>query len=205
MNKSIIFGIVGAIAGSVAGFFAAKAHYKKKFDAELEAIRTTHAEINASKNKMETETKGDNEEHSNESIVYNLAEEEDDSEDDSDESYEYDEYDLDEDRELEDARIQFRREVEEYIGTSRPYNITEDEFNTPYEGYNKVMMVINEDVDRAYDADTGEEIDDWHDIIGDKTYGTLNPERKDDFGSIYVRSENQGTDYQVTYSRFDWV
>lgn len=205
MNKSIIFGIVGAIAGGVAGFFAAKAHYKKKFDAELEAIRTTHEEINSSKNKMETETKGDkNSVYHQISIKSNDSyEDDDDSEDESDEDY--DEYDLDDDRELEDARIQFEREVEEYVGTGRPYNITEDEFNTPYEGYNKVVMVINEDVDRAYDADTGEEIDDWHDIIGDKTYDTLNPERKDDFGSIYVRSENQGTDYQVTYSRFDWV
>ena len=66
-------------------------------------------------------------------------------------------------------------------------------------------MVINEDVDRAYDADTGEEIEDWHDIIGDQTFDTLNPEHEDDFGAIYVRSENQGTDYHVTYSRFDWV
>lgn len=185
MNKSIIFGIGGAIVGGVVGFFAAKVHYKKKFEEELSSIRATHDELKAAKETPKEQTSDE--------VVYNLSEEE------TDEDYEFDE------EELADARVQFAREVEEYIGTGRPYNITEDEFNTPYQGYNKVTMVINEDVDRAYDADTGEEIEDWHDIIGDQTFDTLNPEHEDDFGAIYVRSENQGTDYHVTYSRFDWV
>lgn len=195
MNKSIIFGIGGAIVGGAIGFFTAKFHYKKKFEEELSSIRATHNELKAAKETpKEDAVEGEPKEPTSDEVVYNLSEEEE-----TDEDYEFDE------EELADARIQFSREVEEYIGTSRPYNITEDEFNTPYQGYNKVTMVINEDVDRAYDADTGEEIEDWHDIIGDQTYDTLNPEHEDDFGAIYVRSENQGTDYHVTYSRFDWV
>lgn len=194
MNKSIIFGIGGAIVGGVVGFFAAKVHYKKKFEEELNGIRATHNELKAAKETpKEDAAKEEPKEPTSDEVVYNLSEEE------ADEDYEFDE------EELADARVQFAREVEEYIGTGRPYNITEDEFNTPYQGYNKVTMVINEDVDRAYDADTGEEIEDWHDIIGDQTFDTLNPEHEDDFGAIYVRSENQGTDYHVTYSRFDWV
>lgn len=194
MNKSIIFGIGGAIVGGVVGFFAAKFRYKKKFEEELNSIRATHNELKAAKETpKEDAAKEVPEEPTSDEVVYNLSEEE------ADEDYEFDE------EELADARVQFAREVEEYIGTGRPYNITEEEFGTPYQGYNKVTMVINEDVDRAYDADTGEEIEDWHDIIGDQTYDTLNPEHEDDFGAIYVRSENQGTDYHVTYSRFDWV
>lgn len=194
MNKSIIFGIGGAIVGGVVGFFAAKVHYKKKFEEELNSIRATHNELKAAKETPKEESaKEVPTEPTSDEVVYNLSEEE------TDEDYEFDE------DELADARVQFAREAEEYMGTGRPYNITEDEFSTPYQGYNKVTMVINEDVDRAYDADTGEEIEDWHDIIGDQTYDTLNPEHEDDFGAIYVRSENQGTDYHVTYSRFDWV
>lgn len=195
MNKSIIFGIVGTVVGGIAGFLAAKVRYKKKFEEELSNIRATHNELKAAKETPKEDTANEvPKEPNSDEVVYNISEEEE-----TDEDYEFDE------EELADARIQFAREVEEYIGTGRPYNITEDEFNTPYQGYNKVTMVINEDVDRAYDADTGEEIDDWHDIIGDQTYDTLNPEHEDDFGAIYVRSENQGTDYHVTYSRFDWV
>lgn len=190
MNKSIIFGICGVVIGGIAGFFAARFHYKKKFEDELNSIRATHNELKAAKEAPKEAP----EEPTSDEVVYNLSEEETEDED-----YEFDE------EELADARIQFAREVEEYIGTGRPYNITEEEFGTPYQGYNKVTMVINEDVDRAYDADTGEEIEDWHDIIGDQTYDTLNPKYEDDFGAIYVRSENQGTDYHVTYSRFDWV
>jgi hypothetical protein len=195
VNKSIIFGIVGAVVGGIAGFLAAKVHYKKKFEDELNSIRATHNELKATKETpKEDDAKEVPEEPTSDEVVYKLSEEEE-----ADEDYEFDE------EELADARVQFAREVEEYIGTGRPYNITEEEFGTPYQGYNKVTMVINEDVDRAYDADTGEEIEDWHDIIGDQTFDTLNPEHEDDFGAIYVRSENQGTDYHVTYSRFDWV
>lgn len=189
MNKSIIFGIGGSIVGGVVGFLAARFRYKKKFEEELNSIRATHNELKAAKETPKEVSK----EPTSDEVVYNLSEEE------TDEDYEFDE------DELADARVQFAREAEEYMGTGRPYNITEEEFGTPYQGYNKVTMVINEDVDRAYDADTGEEIEDWHDIIGDQTYDTLNPEHEDDFGAIYVRSENQGTDYHVTYSRFDWV
>ena len=131
---------MASIVGGVVGFFAAKFHYKKKFEDELNSIRATHNELKAAKETpKEDTTKEVSEEPTSDEVVYKLSEEETEDED-----YEFDE------EELADARIQFAREVEEYIGTGRPYNITEEEFGTPYQGYNKVTMVINEDVDRAY-------------------------------------------------------
>ena len=56
MNKSIIFGIGGAIVGGVVGFFAAKFHYKKKFEDELNSIRATHNELKAAKETPKEDT-----------------------------------------------------------------------------------------------------------------------------------------------------
>lgn len=222
MNKAILGFLSGALIGSIATYFVVKKKFDKALSDKIKSIAETNEAVRELKNKKEKHDKKDKESETtdeDEDInghvnILKLSEEEiakDEAEDYWDElehiADDEDEdgfYEDDEERELRLAREAFAKEIEEYVGSGRPYNITAEMYDEPYEGFGKSSCVINEDEDRAYDGNTGEEIEDWREVIG-VDFGTIDDDKKDDSGRIFVRSERNATDYEITYSQFDWI
>lgn len=200
--KQIIGIAVGVAAGMAVGYLAASVAYKKKMARELDAIRNTQQEIAARKQEAiaETSTAAEEpktEEKSSAIVVKELSDEESDDDDD-----EYDYFDSDE---LAEAKKEFEREVRAYMGNSDAYVISKAEYDEPFPGHGKSIIVIHENEDRAYDANTGEEIEDWREAVA-YDEGTLDEGNADpETGKIYIRSERMSMDYEVTYATHDWI
>lgn len=195
MNKVILSLISAAIGGAV-GYFVAYKRYQKKLAAEVEAIKKTQEDLTAKKIeeiKADKPTEGED----GDGKIDLVKEVTDESEDED-----YGDYDSDEREEaLRDARKAFIQEMRDTYGANgHPYNIDEETYSTPDPDFEKDVLMIDEDTDRAYTED-GMELDDWHDAIGDLDYGTLEDDKKDEFGRIYVRSPREGKDFEITWSR----
>lgn len=193
MNK-VILALVSAAAGGAVGYFVARWQFNKKLAAELEAIKATQREV-AEKKKTDIVKP----EEDGNGTVDITKESESESKDED-----YGDYDGDErEEELREAQDQFMRELrEQFEGTGQPYNITEEEYSTPSPEYEKDVLMIDEATGRAYLED-GSELDDWHDAIGDLDLGTLDDDRRDEFGCIYIRSPREGKDFQITWSQIE--
>jgi hypothetical protein len=195
MNKVILSLISAAIGGAV-GYFVAYKRYKKKLAAEVEAIKKTQEDLTAKKiEEIKADEPGEGEDGDGKiDIVKEVADESEDED--------YGDYDSDEREEaLRDARKAFIQEMRDTYGANgHPYNIDEETYSTPDPDFEKDVLMIDEDSDRAYTED-GMELDDWHDAIGDLDYGTLEDDKKDEFGRIYVRSPREGKDFEITWSR----
>lgn len=197
MNKVILSLISAAIGGAV-GYFVAYKRYKKKLAAEVEAIKKTQEDLAAKKiEEIKADEPGEGEDGDGK---IGLAKEVSDESEDED----YGDYDSDEREEaLKDARKAFIQEMRDTYGANgHPYNIDEETYSTPDPDFEKDVLMIDEDSDRAYTED-GMELDDWHDAIGDLDYGTLEDDKKDEFGRIYVRSPREGKDFEITWSRIE--
>ena len=197
MNKVILSLISAAIGGAV-GYFVAYKRYRKKLAAEVEAIKKTQEDLTAKKIeeiKADEPTEGED----GDGKIDLVKEVADESEDED-----YGDYDSDEREEaLRDARKAFIQEMRDTYGANgHPYNIDEETYSTPDPDFEKDVLMIDEDSDRAYTED-GMELDDWHDAIGDLDYGTLEDDKKDEFGRIYVRSPREGKDFEITWSRIE--
>ena len=193
MNK-VLIALVSAAAGSAVGYFVARWQFNKKLTAELEAIKATQREV-AEKKKTDAVKP----EEDGNGTVDIIKESESESKDED-----YGEYDGDErEEELREAQDQYMRELrEQFEGTGQPYNITEEEYSTPSPEYEKDVLMIDEATGRAYLED-GSELDDWHDAIGDLDLGTLDDDRRDEYGCIYIRSPREGKDFQITWSQIE--
>lgn len=193
MNR-VLIALVSAAAGAAVGYFVARWQFNKKLNAEIEAIRATQREV-AEKKKTDAVKP----EEDGNGIVDITKESESESKDED-----YGDYDGDErEEELREAQDQFMRELrEQFEGTGQPYNITEEEYSTPSPEYEKDVLMIDEATGRAYLED-GSELDDWHDAIGDLDLGTLDDDRRDEFGCIYIRSPREGKDFQITWSQIE--
>lgn len=197
MNKVILSLISAAIGGAV-GYFVAYKRYQKKLAAEVEAIKKTQEELTAKKiEEIKADTSAEGEDGDGKiDLVKEVADESEDED--------YGDYDSDEREEaLRDARKAFIQEMRDTYGANgHPYNIDEETYSTPDPDFEKDVLMIDEDSDRAYTED-GMELDDWHDAIGDLDYGTLEDDKKDEFGRIYVRSPREGKDFEITWSRIE--
>lgn len=193
MNR-VILALVSAAGGATIGYFVARWQFNKKLAAEVEAIRATQREV-AEKKKTDAVKP----EEDGNGIVDITKESESESRDED-----YGDYDGDErEEELREAQDQFMRELrEQFEGTGQPYNITEEEYSTPSPEYEKDVLMIDEATGRAYLED-GSELDDWHDAIGDLDLGTLDDDRRDEYGCIYIRSPREGKDFQITWSQIE--
>lgn len=193
MNR-VLIALVSAAAGAAVGYFVARWQFNKKLAAEVEAIRATQREV-AEKKKTDAVKP----EEDGNGIVDITKESESESKDED-----YGDYDGDErEEELKEAQDQFMRELrEQFEGTGQPYNITEEEYSTPSPEYEKDVLMIDEATGRAYLED-GSELDDWHDAIGDLDLGTLDDDRRDEYGCIYIRSPREGKDFQITWSQIE--
>lgn len=197
MNKVILSLISAAIGGAV-GYFVAYKRYQKKLAAEVEAIKKTQEELTAKKiEEIKADTPAEGEDGDGKiDLVKEVADESEDED--------YGDYDSDEREEaLRDARKAFIQEMRDTYGANgHPYNIDEETYSTPDPDFEKDVLMIDEDSDRAYTED-GMELEDWHDAIGDLDYGTLEEDKKDEFGRIYVRSPREGKDFEITWSRIE--
>lgn len=197
MNKVILSLISAAIGGAV-GYFVAYKRYQKKLAAEVEAIKKTQEDLTAKKiEEIKADTPAEGEDGDGKiDLVKEVADETEDED--------YGDYDSDEREEaLRDARKAFIQEMRDTYGANgHPYNIDEETYSTPDPDFEKDVLMIDEDSDRAYTED-GMELEDWHDAIGDLDYGTLEDDKKDEFGRIYVRSPREGKDFEITWSRIE--
>lgn len=197
MNKVILSLISAAIGGAV-GYFVAYKRYQKKLAAEVEAIKKTQEDLTAKKiEEIKADEPAEGEDGDGKiDLVKEVADESEDED--------YGDYDSDEREEaLRDARKAFIQEMRDTYGANgHPYNIDEETYSTPDPDFEKDVLMIDEDSDRAYTED-GMELDDWHDAIGDLDYGTLEDDKKDEFGRIYVRSPREGKDFEITWSRIE--
>ena len=197
MNKVILSLISAAIGGAV-GYFVAYKRYQKKLAAEVEAIKKTQEDLTAKKiEEIKADEPAEGEDGDGKiDLVKEVADESEDED--------YGNYDSDEREEaLRDARKAFIQEMRDTYGANgHPYNIDEETYSTPDPDFEKDVLMIDEDSDRAYTED-GMELDDWHDAIGDLDYGTLEDDKKDEFGRIYVRSPREGKDFEITWSRIE--
>lgn len=195
MNK-VILSLISAAIGSAVGYFVAYKRYQKKLAAEVEAIKKTQEDLAAKKiEEIKADTPAEGEDGDGKiDLVKEVADESEDED--------YSDYDSDEREEaLRDARKAFIQEMRDTYGANgHPYNIDEETYSTPDPDFEKDVLMIDEDSDRAYTED-GMELDDWHDAIGDLDYGTLEEDKKDEFGRIYVRSPREGKDFEIAWSR----
>lgn len=201
--KYVISAALGAILGAAVGYFVAGAKYKKKLEKELNAIRDTQQELAARKEAKEepaseTAEEPKTEETSSAAIVKELSDEESDDDDDG-----YDYFDSDE---LRRAQAEFDKEVSDYFrGNGNAYVISKAEYDRAFPGHGKSVLVIHENDDRAYDANTGEEVVDWREAVA-YDEGTLDEENADpETGKIYIRSEREAMDYEISYSHENWI
>lgn len=116
----------------------------------------------------------------------------------------YEEYYDDEETRI--AREEFEKEIADYIGTGQSYNINYAMYALD-NGYEKRTLIIDDhgDYDRAYDAESGEEIKDYVARTMAFENDTLNPEKCDENGRLFVRCEPFMIDYEVKWAYEDLI
>lgn len=195
--KTVVIGIVSFLVGGVGGYLFAKRQYQKKLDETIESINETQRAVSEKKSEekataSEKDEKVDEDKDVDGHVdVYALSKEESDEEDDS---LYFDDYD-------KKARIEFESKFENYYGTNIPYPITQETYDEHDGTHTKRHIFVYADEDKAYDQDTGEEVENFHASIGDDEYDTLNEDNAVDFpGCWYIRNDAEGIDYEVEYS-----
>jgi hypothetical protein len=194
--KTVVIGLVSFLVGGAGGYFLARRQYRKKLDKTIESINETQKAVQEKKEeKAEAESeekqKDEDKDIDGHVDVYALAEEE---KDESDEELYFDDYDT-------RSRIEFESKFEDYYGTNIPYPITQETYDDHDGTHTKRHIFIYTDEDKAYDQDTGEEVENFHTSIGDEEYDTLNEDNAVDFpGCWYIRNDAEGIDYEVEYS-----
>lgn len=199
--KTVVIGIVSFLVGGVGGYLFAKRQYQKKLDETIESINETQRAVSEKKSEekataSEKDEKVDEDKDVDGHVdVYALSKEESDKEEDEeDDSLYFDDYD-------KKARIEFESKFENYYGTNIPYPITQETYDEHDGTHTKRHIFIYADEDKAYDQDTGEEVENFHVSIGDDEYDTLNEDNAVDFpGCWYIRNDAEGIDYEVEYS-----
>lgn len=196
--KYAIGALLGLFVGCAAGYFIAKKKFDKELEKRIAAVKETQDALQKKKDKAAEKEQELQQTEAEETAGVNveiLANEEDEDED-------YGYFDSDE---VESAKREFEKEVRDYIRTGEAYNITKAEYDELCPGFGKSILVINENEDRAYDGNTGEEVEDWRVCIAEED-GTLDESNADpETGKIYIRSERMAMDYEITYATHDWV
>lgn len=210
------FGLLaGLAAGAVGGYFAAKKKFDKQLKESAEKLEAQYQdrlkrELSDADKKAEEHEKQsvvealkkveDEDAHVNDGVdVIALADEEEDEEDD----LIIPDWDPGNGSEFDDPDeewAEYLDSVSEYVGTARPYNITETMFSETKVHYQKrkLYLCVDEDQDYAYDADTGNIVEGYHLLIGDEEYDTLIPQRCDN-AAWYVRNDREETDFMIQY------
>lgn len=116
----------------------------------------------------------------------------------------YEEYYDDEETRI--AREEFEKEIADYIGTGQSYNINYAMYALD-NGYEKRTLIIDDhgEYDRAYDAESGEEIKDYIARTMAFENDTLNPKKSDENGRLFVRCEPFMIDYEVKWAYEDLI
>ncbi len=210
------FGLLaGLAAGAIGGYFAAKKKFDKQLKEAAEKLETQYQD--RLKRELEDADKKA-EEHEKQAVVEALksVEEEDkhvndgvdvialaDEETDDEEDLLIPDWDAGNGSEFDDPEADwdaYMESISEYIGTARPYNITEAMFSETKIEYQKrkLYLCVDEGQDYAYDAETGNVVENYHLLIGDTEYDTLTPERCDN-AAWYVRNDREETDFMLQY------
>ena len=220
--KRFLLGLaVGAVSGALAGYFAAREKSKKELK---EALEKAEARYQFLRDQEKSEAAVEKDKAVKEAVVEALknVEEEDShildgvdvlalSEEELKEKERWEKWKEDglvlneeDDRTPEEEWDDYFDSVKEYVGTARPYNITEEMYSEEVDnGYAKVKMILcvyddEEHEDYAYDADSGKIIEGYHDLIGDDEFDTMDPCRCD-CGAWYIRNDREETDFMVQY------
>lgn len=208
---------IGLVGGGVTGYFVARKKAKKELKEALEKAEARYqylrdvdaAEANADKKeaiekaKVEALKRVEEEDrYIDQGVdVIALADEEEDEDDlliegwDAGNGSEFDDPEKD--------WAEYLDSISEYIGTARPYNITEEMYSEGNPDYQKrkLYLCIYDDPDTedyAYDADTGEIEPNWHMLIGDQDFDTMSSWRCDG-GAWYIRNDREETDFMCQY------
>lgn len=212
---------LGAVAGAVGGYLKAKKDFDKQFKEAAEKLEKQYQERLAKERKEVEETaKAEAEEDKKKAVVEALkrVENEDthvndgvdinalaDEEEEDDEDLLIPNWDPGDGSEFIDPNEEWKayfESINEYVGSARPYNITEEMFSEDKLEYNKVKVYIhNKDEDHdeyAYDAETGAVLDNYHLLIGDDDFNTLAPARCD-HAAWFVRNDREETDFMIQY------
>lgn len=214
MNKAVIFA-AGVIVGVGIGYAIGKkkskatnrievtynANKNTSEPASTEGNKTEKTDDSVKKADSEDEASSDDDDHSEGEGPY--VRYSDSGDDDDDDQWYNDYYGID-DEETRAAKAEYLKEIQEYIGSGQSYNITEDMYNNEG-GYSKRVMVIDDtgEYDRAYDGDTGLEIEDWANIIMAELNDTLNEKHMDANGQIFIRCEAEKADYEIRWARYE--
>lgn len=213
-------GIIGFLAGIAIGGIASYIYWKRKFEVELdhkiESMRETRESVDEYRRQKEWE--GEAIEPASAEGTKDISTESDASETSDDDledgidsgfgsAYSDDPYAAERDavldeyeKEIEDSGYYIREGYE--VSDEHPYNITAAEYRNDGD-YTKARITVYQNDDKACDTDTGIEIEDWQEILGEE-YGNLEVDHDDGLG-YYVRNPITMTDYEVTWSVFDWV
>lgn len=219
--------IAGLVTGAAAGYFAAKKKFDKQLKSSAEKLEAQYQErlkkeLAASKkasdeerDKAVKETEEHAKEHEKSAIIAALKRVEDEDKgvndgvdicalaDDEEDDLLIEGWDAGNGSEFDDPEAEwdaYLESISEYVGTARPYNITEAMFSETKINYQKrkLYLCVDEDQDYAYDADTGNVVEGYHLLIGDEEYDTLIPQRCDN-AAWYVRNDREETDYMIQY------
>lgn len=218
--------IVGLITGAAAGYFAAKKKFDKQLKESAEKLETRYQErlkkelddakkaSDDERDKAVKETEANAKEHEKEAIVAALKRVEEEDKDvnsgvdidalaDEEDDILIEGWDPGNGSEFDDPEAEwdaYMDSISEYIGTARPYNITEAMFSETKINYQKrkLYLCVDENQDYAYDAETGNVVENYHLLIGDEEYDTLIPQRCDN-AAWYVRNDREETDFMIQY------
>lgn len=208
--------LTGLAAGAIGGYVVSKkqfekdlkeaaekleAQYQQRLKKELEK-KTEEAEKDKEKAVVEALKKVEDEDkHMLDGVDINKLADEEEEDDlliegwDPGDGSEF----VDEDAEWDE----YLDSIKEYVGTNRPYNITEEMFSEENLHYRKqkLYLCIYDDPDTedyAYDPETGETVEDFHNLIGDEAFDTLSAWRCDN-AAWFIRNDGNQTDYMVQY------
>ena len=206
MHK-LLYAAIGLVAGGIGGYFIARRKFNKELAAKTEVMERTYKamkerdQAKAAEEKQEAiektkvaPTQQVREENAQVDVI-RLAEAE---ERELSEFWEM----ISEDPSFNDSWKEYFESIEDYLVSTAvgvpPYNITEEMFSDISNHFDKVHIVIDKssEFESAANADTNEQVFDFHDSIGDIEYDTLNPDRKIG-GYWYVRNTYEDTDYCV--------
>ena len=207
MHK-VLYAAIGFVIGAVGSYIFAKKKFEKELQAKTESMERTYKAMRERDLKKAEEEKQTAVEDAKVQTVQEIREATasvdiiqlaDEEEQELREFWEM----IGDDPSFNDSWKEYFKSIEDYLVstavTPPPYNITEEMFSDILNNHNnKVHIILDKttEFESARNADTGEEIFDFHDSIGDIEHNTLDPERKIG-GYWYVRNPYEDTDYCI--------